>query len=428
MNYQEMNANMLAQEKQELLQAFAEIKNENLSLDMSRGKPDQAQLDLSGKLLSMVNENDTCFSDNGVDCRNYGICDGIPEAKKLFADLLEVSPDNVIVAGNSSLNLMFDQISRCMLFGTQGGDGPWVKNKTNKFLCPVPGYDRHFAICQTFGIEMINIPMTEDGPDMDIVEEMVKDPDVRGIWCTPKYSNPGGVTFSDETVKRFASLKPASKDFKIFWDNAYCIHNIYDEGDSLLNIIDECEKAGNPHLPYVFVSTSKITYPGSGVAAVASSKENIADILSVMQFQTIGHDKLNMLRHVRFFGNAENMKAYMKNHGDYLRPKFEAVQRILGDNLTGLGIACWSKPKGGYFVSLDVIDGCAKRTVELCATAGVKLTGAGATFPYGIDPDDRNIRIAPSYPSLQELEKAMEILCVCVRIAAVEKMTGEKLV
>ncbi len=422
MNYTQMSHSELAAQQLELKKQYNEVLNAKLSLDMSRGKPEKLQLDLSKELLNVISENDDCFSENGTDCRNYGIVDGLEEAKKLFGDILGVSTDKVIVGGNSSLNLMFDHLTRCMLFGVPGGNGPWCKNKTNKFLCPVPGYDRHFAVCQTLGIEMINVPMTPDGPDMDVVEEYVKDPDVRGIWCVPKFSNPDGTVYSDETVKRFASLKPASPDFIIMWDNAYCIHEIYDEQYTLLNIIDECEKAGNPDRAYVFTSTSKVTFPGAGVSAVASSASNIKNILGVMKFQTIGHDKLNMLRHVKYFGNADGVREYMKKHAEILRPKFDMVLDTLQAQLGDCGVATWSNPRGGYFVSLDVLDGCAKRTVQLCAEAGVVLTGAGATFPYGVDPDDKNIRIAPSFPSIGELETAMKVLCICAKLAAVEKL------
>lgn len=421
MNYTRLSESELANIKNELESAYNKILEEKLTLDMSRGKPEKLQLDLSEKMLTAIESNKDCFSENGTDCRNYGIVDGIPEAKKIFADLLDVSTEQVIVGGNSSLNLMYDQIARCMLYGVVGGNGPWCKNEKNKFLCPVPGYDRHFSICQSFGIEMINVPMTENGPDMDVVEELVKDPDVRGIWCVPKYSNPEGVTYSDETVKRLANLSAASADFRIFWDNAYCIHYVY-EDTKLLNIYKECEKAGNPDRPFIFTSTSKISYPGAGVSVVASSKAGIDHIRSIMQYQTIGHDKLNMLRHVKFFGSADGMRKFMKKHADIMRPKFDIVLDTLENEFSDSDIACWKKPLGGYFVSLNVYPGCAKRTVELCKTAGVVLTGAGATFPYGKDPEDKNIRIAPSFPSAEDLQKAMKVLCVCAKLAAVEKL------
>lgn len=421
MNFTRMSQTELLSAKNILAESYNKILEEKLSLDMSRGKPEKLQLDLTQPMLTVLAEDGDCIAESGADYRNYGIVEGIPEARKLFADLLGVSSDKVIVGGNSSLNLMFDQLTRCMLYGVPGGNGPWVKNSVNKFICPVPGYDRHFAICESLGIEMVNVPMTENGPDMDAVEELVKDPDVRGMWNIPKYSNPSGITYSDETVKRLAKLKPASKDFRIFWDNAYCIHSIY-EDTPLLNIIEECEKAGNPNLVYVFTSTSKITYPGAGVAVVASSVENIKAIIDVMKYQTIGHDKLNMLRHVRYFGSADGMIEYMKKHAEILRPKFDVVLDTLEAELKDTGAASWQKPLGGYFVSLDVLPGCAKRTVELCKKAGVVLTGAGATYPYGIDPEDKNIRIAPSYPNIEELKKAIYVLCVCTKLAAVEKL------
>ena len=422
MNYLSLSREELLKEKEALTECYNSILSEKLSLDMSRGKPEKRQLDLSEGLLNALSNNADCFSENGTDCRNYGIVDGINEAKKLFADILGVATENVIVGGNSSLNMMFDTLMRFMVFGVAKGEKPWAHNEKNIFLCPVPGYDRHFAVCETLGIEMVNVPMTENGPDMDIVEELVKNPDVRGIWCVPKYSNPEGVTYSDETVKRMAALRPASKDFRIMWDNAYCIHDLYDEGSKLLNIIDECEKANNPDMVYVYTSTSKVSYPGAGVAAMASSKKNIDFTKSIVTFQTIGHDKLNMLRHVKYFKDADGVKAYMKKHAEILRPKFEMVVETLDKELSDKGIASWIKPLGGYFVSLDVMPGTAKRTVSLCKDAGVVLTGAGATYPYGKDPEDKNIRIAPSFPPVEDLKDAMRVLCVCTRLAAVEKL------
>ncbi|MBE6623605.1 MAG: aminotransferase class I/II-fold pyridoxal phosphate-dependent enzyme [Ruminococcaceae bacterium] len=422
MNYTSMSKQELLNEKQVLCELYNNILSEKLSLDMSRGKPEKRQLDISEKILTVLSENKDCFSENGTDCRNYGILDGIDEAKKLFADILDVSSENVFVGGNSSLNMMFDTLMRFMVFGVSKEAKPWSENKKNIFLCPVPGYDRHFAVCETLGIEMVNVPMTKEGPDMDIVEELVKNPDVRGIWCVPKYSNPEGVTYSDETVKRMAALKPASSDFRIMWDNAYCVHHLYDEETPLLNIIDECEKAGNPDMVYVYTSTSKISFPGAGVAVMASSKANIDYTKSIMNFQTIGYDKLNMLRHVKYFGDAKGVKEYMKKHADILRPKFEMVVETLEKELSDKGIASWIKPQGGYFVSLNVLEGTAKRTVSLCKDAGVVLTGAGATFPYGKDPEDRNIRIAPSFPTVEDLKSAMRVLCVCTRLSAVEKL------
>lgn len=426
MNYTRMTERELTAEKQQLTEQYEEIKAKKLSLDMSRGKPERRQLELSEQMLTTIVNNEDCFSENGTDCRNYGLVDGIAEAKKLFGEILGVPGNQVIVGGNSSLNLMYDQMVRCMLYGVSEGSRPWIKNAKNKFLCPVPGYDRHFGICASLGIEMINIPMTETGPDMDAVEKAVRDPDVRGIWCVPKYSNPDGVVYSDETVRRFARLSPASPDFRIFWDNAYCIHDLYDETVPLRNILTECAEAKHPDSVYVFTSTSKITYPGSGVSVLASSEKNIAYIKSIMQYQTIGHDKMNMLRHVKYFGSADGMRAYMAKHAEILRPKFELVSRMLADALSDAGIAQWSEPRGGYFVSLNVLPGCAKRTVALCAEAGVKLTEAGATFPYGIDPEDKNIRIAPSFPPIEELRAALGALCVCVKLAAAEKLLADR--
>ena len=342
------------------------------------------------------------------------------ELKNLFSEILELEPEQIIVGGNSSLNMMFDTISQGVTHGL-GGE-PWGKQEGLKFLCPVPGYDRHFAITEYFGFELISVPMTAEGPDMDIVEELVKDEKVKGIWCVPKYSNPEGLTYSDNVVKRMARLKPAAADFKIFWDNAYVVHDLYDEGDKLLNIYTECVKAGNPDLPIIFTSTSKITFPGAGVAAEAASPNNVAMLKGRMKFQTIGPDKLNQLRHARIFKNLNDVKVHMKKHADILRPKFEAVLKELDRQLSDKNIARWTKPKGGYFISLYVPKGCASRVEELCANAGMILTSAGATYPYGIDPDDSNLRIAPSYPSVEEIEKASVVLCLAVRYATLESL------
>ena len=424
-------ADFLKMSKQELAQEFALVKEEyerlralHLTLDMSRGKPGFDNMDLSEKMFDLVG-NDTGFKNiDGIDCRNYGGLDGLRELKVLFADILDLEPDQIIVGGNSSLNMMFDTIAQAMTHGL-GGE-PWSKQGNLKFLCPVPGYDRHFMITDYFGFKMIPVPMDSNGPDMDMVEELVKDPTVKGIWCVPKYSNPEGVTYSDEVVRRFARLKPAARDFKIFWDNAYAIHDLYDEGDHLLNIYDECVKAGNPDLPIIFASTSKITFPGAGVAIFAASENNLAQIKPIMSIQTIGHDKINQLRHVKYFGNAENMKAHMMRLAGLLRPKFEIVEKVLSEKLGQTGAARWTQPKGGYFVSLYTMNGCAKRTYKLCADAGVVLTTVGATYPYGYDPDDSNIRIAPSFPCEKDLEAAMDVLTLCVRIAALEKLVAEK--
>ena len=393
---------------------------------MSRGKPAASQLDMEMDFMNVLNADSIFKTEAGVDCRNYGIMDGIPEARKLIGDVLGVSADNVIVFGNASLNIMYDTVARSEIFGVMG-ETPWCKLDKVKFLCPVPGYDRHFAITEQFGIEMINVPMTEDGPDMDMVEELVNtDPAVKGIWCVPKYSNPQGYTYSDETVKRFAALKPAAKDFRIYWDNAYVIHDLYEEKkDTLLDIISECEKAGNPDMVYEFCSTSKVTFPGSGIAALAASKANLDFIKKFMTIQTIGYDKVNQLRHVRYFKDAEGMKAHMMKHAAILRPKFEAVFHVLESELNGLGIGSWTEPKGGYFISFDALEGCAKKIVEKCKEAGVVLTGAGTTYPYKKDPKDSNIRLAPSFPTPEELAMATDLFVLCVKIVSVEKLLKE---
>ena len=394
---------------------------------MSRGKPSAKQLDVSLGLLDTINSSSDLKALDGTDCRNYGVLDGIPEAKKLMADMMGTTPDHVIVYGNASLNIMYDQISRAYTHGILGNT-PWCKLDKVKFLCPVPGYDRHFAITERFGIEMINIPMSESGPDMGMVEEYVsKDASVKGIWCVPKYSNPQGYTYSEETVKRMAALKPAAEDFRIFWDNAYVIHDLYDDNkDEIADIISECEKAGNPDMVFEFASTSKVSFPGSGIAALATSANNIADIKKQLTIQTIGHDKLNQLRHVRFFKDINGLKEHMRKHAEFMRPKFEAVESVLAEELGGLGIGSWTEPKGGYFISFEAMDGCAKAIVAKCKEAGVKLTGAGATFPYGKDPKDSNIRIAPSFPTPEEMKQAADLFVLCVKLVSVEKLLENK--
>jgi len=406
---------------------YAEAKAKGLALDMSRGKPSAKQLDVSLGLLDTINSSSDLKSLDGTDCRNYGVLDGIPEAKKLMADMMGTTPDHVIVYGNASLNIMYDQISRAYTHGILGNT-PWCKLDKVKFLCPVPGYDRHFAITERFGIEMINIPMSESGPDMGMVEEYVsKDASVKGIWCVPKYSNPQGYTYSEETVKRMAALKPAAEDFRIFWDNAYVIHDLYDDNkDEIADIISECEKAGNPDMVFEFASTSKVSFPGSGIAALATSANNIADIKKQLTIQTIGHDKLNQLRHVRFFKDINGLKEHMRKHAEFMRPKFEAVESVLEEELGGLGIGSWTEPKGGYFISFEAMDGCAKAIVAKCKEAGVKLTGAGATFPYGKDPKDSNIRIAPSFPTPEEMKQAADLFVLCVKLVSVEKLLENK--
>ncbi|MEE3427586.1 MAG: aminotransferase class I/II-fold pyridoxal phosphate-dependent enzyme [Ruminococcus sp.] len=423
MNYLKMSKNDIESEKSSLLKEYEAYKAKGLSLNMARGKPSPEQLDLSLPLFDSLKSTDSYLSADGIDCRNYGEFDGIPECKHFFADLLEIDPDNVFVGGNSSLNMMFDTISCFMTAQIYDDTLPWHDVKDRKFLCPVPGYDRHFGITGYFGFEMIPIPMDENGPDMDMVEELVsKDPSIKGIWCVPKYSNPTGITYSDEVVKRFAALKPAAKDFRIMWDNAYAIHDVTDTPDKLLNIMDECKKNGNEDLPIIFCSTSKITFSGAGVAALATSSYNIKVLKKRLQYATIGYDKLNMLRHMRFFKNFEGLLNHMEKHKAILAPKFKTVIEKLNTQLGDTEIAEWTNPNGGYFVSVNVYKGTAKRVVELCKEAGVVLTGAGATYPYGIDPDDKNIRIAPSFPSVDELAQAMDVFCVCVKLAALEKL------
>ena len=427
MQYNDMSKEELLALKESLYKEYAEAKAKGLALDMSRGKPSAKQLDVSLGLLDTINSSSDLKALDGTDCRNYGVLDGIPEAKKLMADMMGTTPDHVIVYGNASLNIMYDQISRAYTHGILGNT-PWCKLDKVKFLCPVPGYDRHFAITERFGIEMINIPMSESGPDMGMVEEYVsKDASVKGIWCVPKYSNPQGYTYSEETVKRMAALKPAAEDFRIFWDNAYVIHDLYDDNkDEIADIISECEKAGNPDMVFEFASTSKVSFPGSGIAALATSANNIADIKKQLTIQTIGHDKLNQLRHVRFFKDINGLKEHMRKHAEFMRPKFEAVESVLEEELGGLGIGSWTEPKGGYFISFEAMDGCAKAIVAKCKEAGVKLTGAGATFPYGKDPKDSNIRIAPSFPTPEEMKQAADLFVLCVKLVSVEKLLENK--
>lgn len=427
MQYNDMSKEELLTLKESLNKEYAEAKAKGLALDMSRGKPSAKQLDVSLGLLDTINSSSDLKALDGTDCRNYGVLDGIPEAKKLMADMMGTTPDHVIVYGNASLNIMYDQISRAYTHGILGNT-PWCKLDKVKFLCPVPGYDRHFAITERFGIEMINIPMSESGPDMGMVEEYVsKDASVKGIWCVPKYSNPQGYTYSEETVKRMAALKPAAEDFRIFWDNAYVIHDLYDDNkDEIADIISECEKAGNPDMVFEFASTSKVSFPGSGIAALATSANNIADIKKQLTIQTIGHDKLNQLRHVRFFKDINGLKEHMRKHAEFMRPKFEAVESVLEEELGGLGIGSWTEPKGGYFISFEALDGCAKAIVAKCKEAGVKLTGAGATFPYGKDPKDSNIRIAPSFPTPEEMKQAADLFVLCVKLVSVEKLLENK--
>ncbi|MCD8020340.1 MAG: aminotransferase class I/II-fold pyridoxal phosphate-dependent enzyme [Clostridiales bacterium] len=423
--YKELSRKELLDLRSELQAQYDEKKAQGMKLDISRGKPSWAQLDLSMPMMDSLTSDDEMIALDGTDVRNYGLLDGVPEAKHLMGDLMGADASRVIVCGNSSLNIMYDCVARSMLFGVMGST-PWSKLKKVKFLCPVPGYDRHFGVTEQFGIEMINIPMLEGGPDMDMVEEYVNnDLEVKGIWCVPLYSNPTGTVYSDETIKRMASLTPAAKDFRIYWDNAYCVHHLYDEEEkrgSILNILDECEKAGNPDMVYQFCSTSKVTFSGAGVAAISSSPANIADIKSRLKWSTIGFDKINQLRHARFFKDADGLREHMKKHAAILRPKFDIVLNTLERELGELDIASWTHPIGGYFVSFDATEGCAKKIVAKCKEAGLVLTGAGAAFPYGKDPHDSNIRIAPSMPPEDELVDAMDLFVVCVKLVTVEKM------
>lgn len=425
--YSDMSKEELLTLKAQLDKEYADIKAKGLALDMSRGKPSADQLDLSMGLMNVLSSDSDLKCETGVDCRNYGVIDGIPEAKRLLGEMSEVDPDHIIIYGNSSLNVMFDSIARSMTQGVMGNT-PWCKLDKVKFLCPVPGYDRHFKITEFFGIEMINVPMTPQGPDMDMVEKLVsEDASIKGIWCVPKYSNPQGYTYSAETVERFAHLKPAAPDFRIYWDNAYSIHHLYDDNqDFLVEILEACAKAGNPDLVYKFTSTSKVSFPGSGIAAIASSEANIADIKKRLTIQTIGHDKINQLRHVKFFKNVDGIKAHMEKQADLIRPKFELVEKIFSDELASRGIGTWMNPLGGYFISFEAPEGCAKEIVSKCKEAGVVLTGAGSPFPYKKDPKDSVIRIAPTYPSLAELEQAANVFVVVVRMAAAEKFLAEK--
>jgi len=421
--YKDLSKEELMQLEKELLAAYEDAKGKGLKLDMSRGKPAVTQLAMGMDIMNALDTESDMKCLNGLDVRNYGILDGIPEAKSLMDSIMEVSPEQVIVYGNSSLNIMYDTISRSMTHGVMGST-PWCKLDKVKFLCPAPGYDRHFAITEHFGIEMITIPMSAQGPDMDMVEKLVaEDESIKGMWCVPKYSNPQGISYSDETVKRCAALKPAAKDFRLFWDNAYAIHHLYeDDQDQILEILSECEKAGNPDMVYEFCSTSKVSFAGAGIAAMATSSANQADIKKSMTIQTIGYDKVNQLRHVRYFKDINGIKAHMKKHADLLRPKFEACLKVLNEQLAGLEIGTWLQPKGGYFIAFDSMEGCAKAIVEKCKEAGVVMTPAGSTYPYHNDPKDTNIRIAPSFPTPEEMAAATDIFVLCVKLVSVQKL------
>ncbi|MCM1132944.1 MAG: aminotransferase class I/II-fold pyridoxal phosphate-dependent enzyme [Ruminococcus flavefaciens] len=424
MNLSEMNKEQLLGFKKETEALYNDFKSQGLCLNMSRGNPCKEQLELSLDMLSVFDDNDF-VSENGVDVRNYGLLDGIPEAKKLFSDMIGVDEDEVIIFGNSSLNAMYWAVQIAYNKGVNGCT-PWGKLDKVKFLCPVPGYDRHFKVTEFFGVEMINIPMTATGPDMDMIEKLVADDeDIKGIWCVPQYSNPDGISYSDETVKRFANLRPKAKDFRIFWDNAYCIHHLTDNPTYILNILDEAKKVGNEDIVYIFGSTSKITFPGAGIAVMGASKKNVDDLKKHLGISIISYDKMNQLRHVKFFGTFENMKEHMKKHMEIIAPKFKLVCDMLKAEIAPLGIGEWTEPEGGYFVSFNAMDGCAKRIVKLCSEAGVTLTGAGATFPYGVDKNDRNIRIAPTYPSIEDLAKAMELFIISVKLASAEKLLSD---
>lgn len=426
-SYQKMSKEELLEIKEGLEKEYAKFKGMGLSLNMARGKPAAEQVDFTMPMLDVLHGSADYMSENGEDCRNYGVVDGLAEAKRLLAEMIETKPENVIIYGNSSLNVMYDTISRSFTHGVMGST-PWCKLDKVKFLCPVPGYDRHFSVTEYFGVEMVNVPMTPEGPDMDMVEELVStDESIKGIWCVPKYSNPQGIVYSDETVRRFANLKPAAKDFRIYWDNAYAIHHLYeDEQAEILDIISECEKAGNPDMVYEFCSTSKVSFPGAGVAAIAASKANVEEIVKQLSIQTIGYDKMNQLRHVRYFKDIDGMRAHMMKHAASIRPKFEMVLKLFDEELAGAEIGSWISPKGGYFITFEALEGCAKNIVAKAKEAGVAMTPAGAPYPYGKDPMDSVIRIAPTYPTLEELKTATEIFIVCVKLASIEKLLAEK--
>ncbi len=421
MQYSEMKREALLEEQVKLLKEFEALKRMNLKLDMSRGKPGADQLDLSMDLLKAVTEKEDCIAENGFDCRNYGVLDGMPECKALFAELLDVPTKNVIIGGTSSLNLMYDYIAQCMAKGV-AGEKPWLMQGNVKFICNVPGYDRHFSICEYFGIEMINVPMTDEGVNIEKIRELVKDESVKGMFCVPKYSNPTGVTYTDENVRAIAALQPAAKDFRVVWDNAYIVHDLTDTPDQLLNIFEAAKEFGTEDHFVEFTSTSKISFPGAGVSAIAASDNNIAEIKERLNNETISYDKLNQLRHVRYFKNLDGIKAHMQKHAALIAPKFQAVLDGLEKEFSENRLASWTKPNGGYFISLDTTACSARRVGELCKELGVTLTTVGATYPYGKDPEDKNIRIAPSLPPVAELEKAVEVLCLCIKLATLENL------
>ena len=421
MDFTKMPKSELEKTKQELETRYRSFQTRKLNLNMARGKPAAEQLQLSNAMLDILNSGSNLNAPTGEDCRNYGMPEGLPALRDIFSQMMTVPADHIILGGNSSLNMMFDIVACGMTKGFSGCE-PWGKQAHLKFLCPSPGYDRHFRVTEYFGFDLVTIPMTVDGPDMDAVEEAVKDPSVKGIWCVPKYENPMGITFSDDTVRRFANLKPAAKDFRIFWDNAYCVHDLTDDPDLLLSLWKECEKAGTEESAFFFASTSKITFPGAGVSAVACGSENYRQLRAHFAVQTIGPDKLNELRHLYFLKDFDGVKAQMAKHRALIAPKFRTVEDALQNELSGKNIASLTNPKGGYFISVNVLPGCAKRVVALCAEAGVKLTGAGATYPYGKDPNDSNIRVAPTFPPVSELKQAVDLFCIAVQLAAAEKL------
>ena len=421
--YASMTKDEQRAELKALQEKYAKIKAQGLSLNMARGKPSSEQLDIISDMLTVLSKPEDCY-DGKLDVRNYGELLGIPSARALFADILDTVPEKVIVGGSASLQLMFDLISKAYTHGLLHSPAPWCKLDKVKFLCPAPGYDRHFTVSTTFGMELITVPMTEFGPDMDFVEKAVKDPDVKGIWCVPKYSNPDGIIYSNQTIDRFVHLKPAAPDFTIMWDNAYCIHEVIGDYVPFPDVLSLAAAAGTEDMFYEFASTSKVTYPGAGISCMATSVANVEHIKKILTAQIISYDKVNQLRHVKYLKNKENTLALMKKHAGVLGPKFLAVLDALDKEIAPLEIATWRHPKGGYFVSFYAMPGTAKRTVALAKEAGMVMTGAGATYPYGKDPEDSNIRIAPSYPPLEDLKKAMDIFCVCVKIAALEKLVG----
>ena len=421
MEYKSMSAQQRREEHDRVLAEYEGWKARDLSLNMARGKPGKTQLDMVSDLLTVLSRPEECMED-GIDCRNYGELAGLPSAKRLFADILGCKPEQVFVGGNASLQLMYDTISKAYTHGLLHSPRPWCREEKVKWLCPAPGYDRHFKVTQSFGFELIAVPMTESGPDMDEVERLIQDPAVKGMWNVPKYSNPDGIIYSEETVRRIAAMKPAAPDFLLMWDNAYCIHEFDGPFVPFPDILSLCEEHGNADMPFEFASTSKITLPGAGVACFACSTANMEYMKKLLDIQVISFDKVNQLRHVRYLKDRENTLALMQRHAAILKPKFEAVLSALDAEIATLGIASWHRPTGGYFISLNTAPGLARRTLELCKQAGVVMTGAGATFPYGKDPQDSNIRIAPSLPPVEELKQAIAVFCCCLKLAALEQL------